>query len=146
LHTCRAAHTIQSQNVKTASKSTNDNNFEAVLEFGFIWYIIVYECAKDGNFGQFEINFLQSRYCWYRSSKAACDHNTNHKTHNSTNMSRRRPTPHWLCPLPPCEGQQRPQHMALPLPVGPYQSRGIRLLLPWIAPLLGPMNSSTLKK
>ena len=35
LRTPRAAHTIQCQNVKTASKSTNDYNFEAVSFFGF---------------------------------------------------------------------------------------------------------------
>ena len=44
-------------------------------------------------------------------------------------MTRRHPTLQRLCPLSPWVGQWWPHIMALWLPMGPYQARGVRISL-----------------
>jgi hypothetical protein len=62
---------------------------------------------------------LRSNFYMLVSQKYGPAQKENNTKHTTTNMRFRRPTPQWLCTLPPWVGQWRHQHMAMRLPKYP---------------------------
>ena len=113
-----------------ASKSKNDSGF-IVLDFwilfgtslSMIWYPTFYKVGIIG-----------------RVAKRPLATTTKKTKHTTTNMRRRCPASHGLCPLPPWVGQQRPQRMVPRPPMVPNEATVVRLggamvgLLVWGVP------------
>ena len=82
-------------------------------------------------------------------AKSRANTTTQNTKYTTTKLSRRRSTlsGFTLSLHAPWVGQRHPQHMVLPLPMGPYQSlAALGSLLPHIASLLEPTNSATSKQ
>jgi hypothetical protein len=73
------AHTIQCQNVKAASKSTNNYDFESILYFGFYLVHFCLEVHKIQSEAPVRFYFFTIR--WLLVAKRA--HNTTLQTHNN---------------------------------------------------------------